>query len=122
LNNSINFKNSPFRLQQKLEEWAENKQVESESKTGIRFVQRLALLNSFGTGGSCASMVIEDYDKLIEKRKEENTKYNIIKKEVNAKVGIAEDKEIINIELSNEGFYEDLLKRFKQKTISREEF
>ncbi|AJQ25405.1 type I polyketide synthase [Pelosinus fermentans] len=58
LNPNINFKNTPFVVQQELAEW---KRPKIEINGEIREYPRIAGISSFGAGGSNAHVVIEEY-------------------------------------------------------------
>jgi|GEM_PF-1005358 len=64
LNSNINFENTPFKVQQKLEEW---KRPVTGTDGEMKEHPRIAGLSSFGAGGSNAHLIIEEYVRKKEK-------------------------------------------------------
>lgn len=62
LNPNINFENTPFYVQQKLERW--NKVRLKENDVWIEYPRRAAI-NSFGAGGSNAHILLEEYEQPV---------------------------------------------------------
>lgn len=58
LNSNINFKETPFYVQQQLTSWEEKYVIEDGIK---RYIPRRSTVSSFGAGGSNAFMILEEY-------------------------------------------------------------
>lgn len=75
LNPNINFKDSPFRVQHKLEDWKQPVIIKDGEE---KKYPRLAGISSFGAGGSNAHILLEEYKKPEIKQGEKNHKQHLI--------------------------------------------
>jgi acyl transferase domain-containing protein len=109
LNSEINLGNTSFKVQKQLEDW--EKGVLDDGINGTHAVPRRALLNSFGAGGACASMVIEEYDHQMEKGKSSGIQ----------KQGDENSAEKNESKPAAQLLYQDLFAKLRNKSITKEE-
>ena len=116
LNSEINLENSSLKVQKQLEDWGAAVQENDNGENGFQVIPRRALLNSFGAGGACASMVIEEYDEQSGKRNAREIQKNSGENEVGNR---REENE--ETKPDTEMFYKDLFDKLRNKNITKEE-
>lgn len=116
-NRNINWGNSSLKLQKQLEEWEKNLQENDNGE--LREIPKRALLNSFGAGGSCASMVIEEYEEQIGKRNARGVQKTGCENEADNQR--AESEETADVKPLNEEFYRGLFDRLRNQNVTKEE-
>lgn len=117
LNKNINLEDSFLRIQKTKEEWKPNIVKGDNGETRV-FPKRV-LLNSFGAGGACASMVIEEYEhqsnEIIGARKDISENTNDIDNSRIKKV------ETLALRPFQENYYKDLFQKLRDRNVKTDE-